>query len=60
MSILVSSIVTQEHKYSYYSVTVTFTIRGLILAFEVDDDDDDDDDGAYITNNHQLSGACHE
>ena len=27
---------------SYYSVTVTFTAGGLILAFEVDDDDDDD------------------
>ena len=59
MSILVSSIVKQEHKYSYYSVTVTFTIRGLILAFKVEYDDDDDD-GAYITNNHQLSGACYE
>ena len=40
MKILVSSIVTQADKYSYYSVTVTLTTGGLILVFEVDDDDD--------------------
>jgi hypothetical protein len=41
MKILVSSIVTQVEKYSYYPVTVTFTAGlGLMLAFEVDDDGD--------------------
>jgi hypothetical protein len=40
MSIFDSSIVRQANIYSY-SVTLTVTAGGLILAFEVDDDDND-------------------
>ena len=39
MSILDNSIVRQADIYSY-SVIVTVTTGGFILAFEVDDDDD--------------------
>ena len=41
MSIFDSSIVRQADIYTY-SVIVTVTAGGFILAFKVDDDDDDD------------------
>jgi hypothetical protein len=31
----------------YYPVTVTFTVGGFTIAFELDDDDDDDDAYKY-------------
>ena len=46
MSIFDSFIVRQADIYSY-SVIVTVTAEGFILAFKVDDDDNNDDDNAF-------------